>query len=127
MRYADVAVAAPTPQSFTYEIPAEMTSRVGPGMRVAVPFRRRSVVGYVLALKNRVPAVLEGKDIRSIENVLDDEPVFSSVMLKWLTWMSCYYCAPIGEVCRSALPTRLNNINPPIASKGVSMEPVSWP
>ena len=110
MRYADIAVAAPTMQSFTYGIPPKLEEKLVVGMRVAVPFRRRKAVGYVIGVGNTLPKGLEGKEVRSIDATLDDDPVFSSTMLAWLSWMARYYCAPIGEVCRAALPSRLTRI-----------------
>jgi primosomal protein N' (replication factor Y) len=119
MPYADIAVAAPTISSFTYEIPSELCDEVLVGSRLAVPFRRRKVVGYVLNLTDRLPADLDKEKIRPIDSILDDAPIFSENFLRWLKWISSYYCAPIGEVCRAALPSRLNRISPPKTSRPV--------
>ncbi len=113
MSYATVAIAAPTAGGFTYEVPATMIGRIAPGQRVAVPFRRRTVVGYVLDVTQDQPSSLVGKDIRAINEILDEDAVFSSTFLSWLRWLSQYYCASIGEVCRTALPARLNRLHPP--------------
>lgn len=117
MRYADVAVAAPTHASFTYAIPDELAEGVGSGVRVAVPFGRRTVMGYVLGCVQRLPKGLDESKVRAIKSALDDVPVFSPPMLQWLAWIASYYCAPIGEVCRTALPARLNRLNPPKTSR----------
>jgi primosomal protein N' (replication factor Y) len=117
MRYADVAVAAPTHASFTYAIPDEMSSGVKPGVRAAVPFGRRTAMGYVLGTTDELPSGLDEDKVRAIRSVLDEDPVFSANMLSWLRWMSSYYCAPIGEVCRTALPARLNRLSSPKTSR----------
>ena len=35
--------------AYTYSIPDEMTELVLPGVRVEIPFGKRSILGYVLA------------------------------------------------------------------------------
>jgi primosomal protein N' (replication factor Y) len=113
MRYAHVAIPRPLLKSLTYGIPQEMQRMVMPGHRVLIPFHRQQAVGYVISVHAQAPANLDLKKVKEIKEVLDDRPVFSKIMLEFLCWMSGYYCAPIGEVCRSALPSRLSRPHAP--------------
>lgn len=105
MPFADIAVPAPIHAALSYRIPEGMA--LAPGMRVAIPFRRRSSIGICLAIRDELPPQAEGKEIKAIDGILDEHPVLSAPLLELLQWMAAYYCAPIGEVCRVALPARL--------------------
>ncbi len=120
MKYAHIAIAGTTPTAFTYLIPDELRGKMHAGMRVCVPFRRRRTVGYVLGTSAAAPKELAGKEVRPIESVLGDAPVFSPAMIEWLMWIARYYCAPIGEVCRAAVPSRLNQLAAPKPTRALT-------
>ncbi|MCI0513522.1 primosomal protein N' [candidate division KSB1 bacterium] len=99
-KFAEIAVPLPIRQLFTYRIPAWLEARLQSGMRVLVPFGRRSLTGYVvhLAAETSVP------DLRDIEDVLDDAPSLQPDLMALAQWISDYYlCAP-GEVFKAMLP-----------------------
>jgi len=112
MLYAKVAIPAPTHAAFSYAVPEDCASEVRAGARVVVSFRRRLTVGFVLDTMDEAPSHIDANKIKPIESVLGDA-VFSPRMCEWLSWLASYYCAPIGEVCRSALPKRLTQLKPP--------------
>ena len=105
MHYADIAIAAPLHTPFTYRVPEGM--HISPGMRVEVPFRRKRAIGLCLEMHSKAPDGVDESRIRPIDALIDDEPSASEKLLKLIRWISSYYCAPIGEVCRAALPVRL--------------------
>ncbi|MEZ4301248.1 MAG: primosomal protein N' [Polyangiaceae bacterium] len=100
---ADIAVPVPLAHAFTYSVPDEMAARVVPGARVLCGFGKRQTIGVVLSAAEReVPSHI--KKLRPIAGVVDDEPVLPPELVRFLTELSAYYFAPIGEVLRLALP-----------------------
>ena len=65
MPVAEVAVALPVWQTFSYAVPAHLTEAVRPGVRVLIPFGSRRATGYVLVAGN--PA--SDQELRPIEDV----------------------------------------------------------
>ncbi|MBI4469609.1 MAG: primosomal protein N' [Acidobacteria bacterium] len=100
--YAEVAVPLHLAQTFTYQIPEGL--RATPGVRVVVPFGKKLLTGYVVAVMHQLPPLLPGVEVRPIREVLDPEPLLSNGMLALTRWVAEYYCAPWGETIRSALP-----------------------
>ena len=77
-----------------------------PGMRVSVPFgRRKEQVGMALATSGRTS--LQPGRLKSLGNVIDYEPLFSSRHFELLCWAADYYHYPVGEALFSALPALL--------------------
>lgn len=111
MRFADIAIATPVHTAFTYAVPQGL--KVEAGMRVVVPFHRRRVMGICIGLRDRPPKDFDEGRIREIAEAPDDEPVMAPSIMKLVLWMSSYYCAPIGEACRGALPARLMQTDGP--------------
>jgi primosomal protein N' (replication factor Y) (superfamily II helicase) len=103
--YLEIAIDTPLRRVFDYGCPDD--ARVAPGMRVRVPFGRRQTIGIVMKVKanSDVPPA----KLKSITAILDDEPLFDSVLFNLLTWSSDYYRHPIGEVLAAALPVSLRS------------------
>lgn len=99
-RCVEVAVPLPVTGTFTYSVPDELDERAVVGTRVLVPFGRRKLTGFVVALQDE-PAV---EDVKDIIDVLDVGAVVDERMLELTKWISEYYLAPWGEVLRAALP-----------------------
>ena len=100
-----VAIAAPLRRWFDYRLPENFAGEVHPGVRVRVPFARRSVVGIVVEIATR--STLPSAKLKRIEQVLDTEPVFSDQLFTLLLWAADYYHHPAGEVLQQALPMAL--------------------
>jgi primosomal protein N' (replication factor Y) len=97
--YCEVALPVPLDRVFTYAVrEGQLPQR---GARVIVPFRNEKLIGVVTALDAKAPAEVE---VRTIEAVLDDEPLLSDRLLSLAGWMAQYYLAPLGEVLRGMLP-----------------------
>ncbi len=102
--YIEVAVAVPVFQTFTYSAPENIASLVSAGKRVLIPFGRRRITGYVLGPSRGV----DQKEVKSVLDVLDDQPLFPPAMVPFFRWISDYYKYPLGEVIKNALPGGLN-------------------
>ena len=100
MRFAEVAVDAPTghDRTFSYSIPESLTVR--PGHLVSVPFGARRLQGLVFEL-SPVPQVPE---TRSISGLIGDEPILSKTRLDLARWISRYYMSSLFEAAALMLP-----------------------
>jgi len=103
-QFAEVAVPLPIDQTFTYRIPDKWLDRVRPGLRVAVPFGRRSLTGYVVDLRK----TSELTAIKPIAALPDDFPVFNEDMLELTRWLADYYMCGWGEALECAAPAGLS-------------------
>ncbi len=100
----EVAVAIPVYQTFTYSVPEPFSPFISTGKRVLIPFGRRRLTGYILGPSKGY----ENKEIKSVLDILDEQPLFPSAMVPFFRWISDYYKYPPGEVVKSALPGGLN-------------------
>ncbi len=104
IRYIEVAVALPVYQTFTYSVPESFADFMASGKRVLVPFGRRRETGYVFGQSQGLGI----KGIKSVLDILDDQPLFPSSMVPFFKWISDYYKYPVGQVVKNALPSGLN-------------------
>ena len=103
MSYADVVpdTRSLLPRdAYTYAVPEDLDELVVPGVRVQVPFGRRSLVGYVV----RRSASSEHGEVRSIAAVLEDTPLLLDQHVQLAEWIAHRYCAPLNEVIRAMVP-----------------------
>jgi primosomal protein N' (replication factor Y) (superfamily II helicase) len=102
----EVALPVPVFHPFTYRMQGGAVP--APGTRVLVPFRRRESVGWVLG--PAPPDAADGiRGIKSVLDVLEDEPSAPPGILELALWMSEYYATPPGIVLRSILPSVLSD------------------
>lgn len=97
--FADIAVPVVVDKLFTYIIPIHLRHIVKAGIRVLVPFGRRTLIGFVVEIKEHSDKM----DLKSIFDVIDPEPIIPGDLLKLTQWISDYYIAPRGKVLKSAL------------------------
>ncbi|OLD70293.1 MAG: primosomal protein N', partial [Ignavibacteria bacterium 13_1_40CM_2_61_4] len=95
--YADIAVCLPLARTFVYRL----NGPVETGCRVVVPFRTRTVEGFVIRLRRDVPQDIE---VHEISSVLDAIPLVRPEIFNLCRWIADYYVTPIGEVLKAALP-----------------------
>jgi primosomal protein N' (replication factor Y) len=109
-QYAEVAVPLRVMQTFTYRLPLALQEDARLGSRLLVPFGRKRITGYIVALLNTLdPAAdLTDTDIKDAEELLDAEPLLTPEILEITRWVAEYYAAPWGEVLKAALPAGLN-------------------
>ncbi|MHB2025760.1 MAG: replication restart helicase PriA [Elusimicrobiota bacterium] len=98
MKIADVAFPIPLPRSFHYRVPDEMA--IVPGCRVRASFGPRKAIGTVVSVFNGESP----RPLKSIESVLDAEPMIPRELLDCAVWISNRYAAPIGECIKAVFP-----------------------
>ncbi len=88
---------------YDYVIPDRLLGIVEPGRRVRVPLGRgnRTVVGYCVAVENRLGDPDQLKPVRA---VLDGAPLVAPAMLALTRWMADYYLCPLGQVLEAVVP-----------------------
>ena len=106
---AKIAVAAASywlDRPYDYLIPAALAEKTVPGVRVVVPFGRsnRRTEGIVLSVG---PAEDNGKKLKAVASVLDNEPVLSEDMLRLALWVRERYFCTVYEVVHAMLPAGL--------------------
>ena len=109
-QYAEVAVPLHVMQTFTYRLPLALQPDARLGSRLLVPFGRKRLTGYIVALHQRLDPASElaEENIKDAEELLDAEPLLTPEVLEITRWVAEYYAAPWGEVLKAALPAGLN-------------------
>jgi primosomal protein N' (replication factor Y) len=100
--FIDVILPIPLKQTFTYEVNKDEAMFLKQGMRVAVPFGKSKLyTGIVYAIHQVAP---QGYETKSIDQILDENPIVNEIQIKHWEWMADYYMCTLGEVLRAALP-----------------------
>jgi primosomal protein N' (replication factor Y) len=99
-RLISVAVPLPVQSAFTYRVGAELPLPVA-GCRVLVPFGAQRVVGMCLG-----PAAASGElpKLKSVMEVVDEQPLVARPLLELAAWLADHYLAPPGECYRLIAP-----------------------
>jgi primosomal protein N' (replication factor Y) len=76
------------------------------GVRIVVPLGNSQVVGFVVALHDKLPLELgiAESDVKEAGRVVDAVPICTPEVLEITRWVSEYYASPWGEVIKAALP-----------------------
>ena len=103
--FVDVILPVPVPKLFTYRVPFELNKIICEGQRIVVPFGQRNVLtGLIKRIHQNPPA---SYDARYVLDILEENPAFNPIMLKFSDWLSSYYMANPGDVLNVALPSGL--------------------
>ncbi len=97
---AKVVLEIPVEKEFDYIIPDRLKDKISPGIMVSVPFRNKTVRGYVISLSKESRL----KELKEIKDITDEAPILTEKILKLAHWISDYYLSPIGIVIKSLLP-----------------------
>lgn len=100
---ARVALPVPLDKQFDYLIKPDHSPVIGG--RVRVPFGRQQLVGLVMAITDQSDFPLN--QLKAINAVLDNEPLWQPPLFGLLTWASSYYQYPLGDTLANAMPTLL--------------------
>ena len=100
MRFAEVAVDAPTgyDRTFSYSLPSSLD--VATGHLVKVPFGQRKLQGVVFSIEPQ-PQVPETREILAIT---DSELLISDTQLSLARWVSRYYMCSLFDAVSPMLP-----------------------
>jgi primosomal protein N' (replication factor Y) (superfamily II helicase) len=93
-------------QTFTYRLKPEQSDEAKLGARITVPFGRKLLTAYIVALHDEIPAELSlaEVEIKEAESLVDLEPVCTPEILQLARWVADYYGSPLGEVLKATLP-----------------------
>jgi primosomal protein N' (replication factor Y) len=105
---AQVVFNRPLEDAYLYLVPDEFREVIGPGQRLQVPFGRgnRLTVGYCVGVGPPPPA---GRKLKSIDSVIDSEPLLSPKMLELTRWIAERYLCGWGQVLESVIPAGVRN------------------
>lgn len=98
--FLEIALPTPVRRYFDYLAPDDInTAILKVGMRILVPFGRRTLIGILINVKDSSPY-----PCKPILKILDDEPVLTDDLYKLCAWAAEYYHYPLGQVFSAALP-----------------------
>lgn len=108
--FVEAALPLPFRHTFTYRIPDAMLGTISIAARMIVPFGKRHLTGYAVALHETFTETHELKesDIREIIEVTDAEPLITAEIMSLAKWTADYYAASWGEVLKATLPAGIN-------------------
>jgi primosomal protein N' (replication factor Y) len=108
--FVEVAVPLHVNQTFTYRLTPEQSVEAQPGARIMVPFGRKLLTAYIVALHQELPSnlALTDVEIKEAESLVDTAPVCTAEILQLARWVAEYYACPLGEVIKAALPPGIN-------------------
>jgi len=98
--YAQIAIPNLPKDTLTYAVPEGLAGMIQPGQRAVVPLGRRPVMGFVTALNDEAP----GFAVKELHEIMDPRPVISENLRRLCAWISRYYCCPLGDALKAALP-----------------------
>ncbi|NOU36376.1 MAG: primosomal protein N' [Kiritimatiellaceae bacterium] len=104
-RIAKVAVDLSLDREFDYLIPEPLRPLVEIGSRVEVPFRSRTVTGFVVGFADKSAF----GDLKPIGKVLGEKSLVTESVMELARWMSSYYLAPFETCVRTLLPAVVRN------------------
>ncbi len=87
---------------FTYRVPPEL--KVQPGDIVSVPFGPQQLSAIAIRFAHQLPTGLAPEKVRDVEDVIVAFSSLPSAYRQLLERVSYYYCTPIIQVIRTALP-----------------------
>ncbi len=100
--FVEIAVNIPSKKTFSYDVPEAFEKKIAIGKRVAVPFGKKKMTGYIVGVSSRT----EREGVKGILDVLDEEPLFSEEDLRFYRWAADYYLYPLGKALGEILPAR---------------------
>ena len=107
--FVEVALPLPVRRTFTYRH-SDDVRQAKVGARVLVPFGRRTLTGYLVALRSKLDphSDLEPDSIKNVLELVDDEPLITAEILELTRWAADYYAASWGEMLKASLPAGIN-------------------
>lgn len=77
------------------------------GCRALVPFGKRVLTGVIVEIpkeSSKKSSIVPEEKLKEIIELLDEQPAFSPLMLKFTKWVADYYVTSWGETLKTALP-----------------------
>ncbi|MEM8844062.1 MAG: primosomal protein N' [Pseudomonadota bacterium] len=104
LNIAQIGIDSPLRKLFDYRVGKDCQD-LKVGMRVLVPFGKRTVVGIVVNFidQSDIPTAR----LKTILNKIDEEPLFDTKLFALISWAARYYQYPLGPALFTALPPAL--------------------
>jgi len=98
-------VALPVNVNKTFYYTSDVDVKIG--CRVVVPFNKKKLTGFVVAIKEKsdLPTGQAGLHLKKIIKTVDDSPLVNKELLKLAAWISGYYLCPLGVALNLILPS----------------------
>jgi len=111
---AEIAFPVPLRRTFYYRVKEEMRDSARPGLRARASFGPRILTGLVMAIHEDPDVDLTGfKELKSVESLLDREPVFKDDIPLLAAWMQDRWNAPVGLAAECFYGQFLGDFLPP--------------
>jgi primosomal protein N' (replication factor Y) len=94
-------------QLLTYSLKEEFSSIIRIGSLVKIPLGKRKVLGIVWSLNST--EIIPENQIRSIHEVVHQQPVLTEEMTKLAKWISKYYCCSIDACLEAMIPAAIRD------------------
>ena len=93
-------------EAFTYLVPEGLEQKIKIGVRVLAPFRRGEKVGIIQNTEHRIQNTdIKKITLKTIEAVLDEEPLIPENLFKLIKWVGQYYISTSGLALKNAVPS----------------------
>ena len=103
MTYAELILPLPLKRLFTYAVPETFARDIAVGMRAIVNFGARKLyTGIVYRLTDRCD--MPEESVKPISLLIDTAPIVTDAQLRLWRTVADYYCCPLGEVYKAAVP-----------------------
>ena len=99
--YAEIVFPLPFRKAFTYLVPEEFEKQAKVGVRAVAPFGKRTLTGFII---NRVKTASVKDEIKSIIDIIDEQPIVDKNGLNFYQWLADYYLCSFGEALKLAVP-----------------------
>lgn len=105
-----IALPLPLETTYTYAVPEPLRPDVRAGSRLVVPFARGVLTGVAVSVDpdDTSGETDDGRPLRAVLDVLDDEAAATPDLLALTRWIADYYVCGWGEALRAALPSGLD-------------------
>ena len=113
----EVAINVPIRKCFDYCWPEDLELVPEAGLQVLVPFGRQKKGGVVVGVNKKSKL----SELKFIESLVEEKPLFTEEILKLTRWTSEYYFCAWGEVLNAAIPGGLS------LSLSTSFSPQNFP
>ena len=100
----EVAINVPIRKCFDYYWPEDLELIPEVGLQVLVPFGRQKKGGVVVGVNKKSRL----SELKFIESLVEEKPLFNEEILKLTRWTSEYYFCAWGEVLNAAIPGGLS-------------------
>ncbi|NWF49320.1 MAG: primosomal protein N' [Ignavibacteriaceae bacterium] len=99
--FVEVVFPLPFRNTFTYSVPDDLKRLANPGVRVVVPFGKRTLTGFVINVSKKTEVKGE---IKPVLDFLDTTIIFNSELIKFYQWIADYYLCSLGEALKLGVP-----------------------